>query len=524
MAKNSIRDYSATNSANTDIQSIDISEGCSPAGINNAIREVMADLKDVSTGAVALESPAFDSASLTGDLTFGDNDKAVFGAGSDLQIYHNGTSASYITDQGTGNLVLGGDSAIILQNAAHNSNMIDAYNGGRVGLYHAGNLKLATTASGCDVTGGLNTTGNVGIGTTSPSTWNTKLVVYNDQLTVTGGGYDGTFADSIYFGGNGEGTTYRNKISNSLSSTATNQMMKFSIANGASTWVDVMTLNGSGNVGIGASPASKLTVVSATGGGISIAQGTENFYGASLHRFYTDGYASEVVRIDSSGNLLVGTSSTTSAGKIKIETNDEWTIGSDVNNGTTSKGHIAFYNPNGLCGYISTSGTSTAYNTSSDYRLKENVTADWDATTRLKQLNPVRFNFIADADTTVDGFLAHEVQTVVPEAISGTKDAMMDEEYTVSAATGDIYTPAIEAVLDEDGNEATPAVAEVIHSTDVERPEELAGGQQWRETTAAVMGTRSVPNYQGIDQSKLVPLLVKTIQELEARITALEAN
>ena len=69
MAKNSIRDYSATNSSNTDIQSIDISEGCSPAGINNAIREVMADLKDVSTGAVALESPSADSLTVTGDIT-----------------------------------------------------------------------------------------------------------------------------------------------------------------------------------------------------------------------------------------------------------------------------------------------------------------------------------------------------------------------------------------------------------------------------------------------------------------------
>jgi hypothetical protein len=112
-------------------------------------------------------------------------------------------------------------------------------------------------------------------------------------------------------------------------------------------------------------------------------------------------------------------------------------------------------------GSISTTASTTSYNTSSDHRLKENVTADWDATTRLKQLNPVRFNFISDADTTVDGFLAHEVQDIVPEAISGTKDA-----------------------VDEDGN----------------------------------------PVMQGIDQSKLVPLLVKTIQELEARITALEAN
>jgi len=120
-------------------------------------------------------------------------------------------------------------------------------------------------------------------------------------------------------------------------------------------------------------------------------------------------------------------------------------------------------------GTISTNGSATAYNTSSDYRLKENVDYTWDATTRLKQLKPARFNFIADdTNTLVDGFIAHEVSSIVPEAISGAKDAMMDE-------------------TDEEGN------------------------------------VTSVPDYQGIDQSKLVPLLVKTIQELEARITALEA-
>jgi hypothetical protein len=104
------------------------------------------------------------------------------------------------------------------------------------------------------------------------------------------------------------------------------------------------------------------------------------------------------------------------------------------------------------------------------------------ATDRLKQLNPVNFEWIADG-TRVDGFLAHEAQAVVPESVTGVKDAMRDEEYEV--------TPA---VTDDDGN----------------------------VTTKAVMGTRSVPDYQGIDQSKLVPLLVATIQELEARITALE--
>jgi hypothetical protein len=77
VAKNSIRDYSATNSSNTEIQSIDISEGCSPAGINNAIREVMADLKDVSTGTIALESPAFDS--ILGDINIsGGTSKILF--------------------------------------------------------------------------------------------------------------------------------------------------------------------------------------------------------------------------------------------------------------------------------------------------------------------------------------------------------------------------------------------------------------------------------------------------------------
>jgi hypothetical protein len=122
---------------------------------------------------------------------------------------------------------------------------------------------------------------------------------------------------------------------------------------------------------------------------------------------------------------------------------------------------LEFFNTNGEVGRVRTSGVATAYDTSSDYRLKENVSYDWDATTRLKQLKPARFNFIADADTTFDGFLVHEVSSIVPEAIGGEKDE-----------------------VDDDGN----------------------------------------PVYQGIDQSKLVPLLVKTIQELEARITTLEGE
>jgi hypothetical protein len=75
-----------------------------------------------------------------------------------------------------------------------------------------------------------------------------------------------------------------------------------------------------------------------------------------------------------------------------------------------------------LVGSIKTNGSATSFNAASDYRLKENVVDIADGITRVKQLQPRRFNFIADADTTVDGFIAHEAQTVVPEAVTGVKD------------------------------------------------------------------------------------------------------
>ena len=193
------------------------------------------------------------------------------------------------------------------------------------------------------------------------------------------------------------------------------------------------------------------------------------------HQFYVD--TTERVRIDAAGRLQVGSSIGTTTwpqanntadeqkiqlqqnAQLDITTNQSGAIRVNINNGNGTP--AKWYRNGSQVGSISVSSGATAYNTSSDHRLKENITADWDATTRLKQLNPVRFNFIADADTTVDGFLAHEVQSVVPEAITGTHNE-----------------------VDDDDN----------------------------------------PVYQGIDQSKLVPLLVKTIQELEARISSQETN
>jgi len=154
---------------------------------------------------------------------------------------------------------------------------------------------------------------------------------------------------------------------------------------------------------------------------------------------------------------------------------------------------IRFDNSSGTeVGTITSSGSSTAYNTSSDYRLKENVSYNWDATSRLKQLKPARFNWIDDdTNTLLDGFIAHEVSSIVPESITGDKDATQDIG-TVKNSKGVVV------------NEGVPK-----GSTDTEN------GETWTKT-----GTGNV--YQSIDQSKLVPLLVKTIQELEARVTALE--
>jgi len=122
---------------------------------------------------------------------------------------------------------------------------------------------------------------------------------------------------------------------------------------------------------------------------------------------------------------------------------------------------LDFRNAGTNVGSISYSNTATAYNTSSDYRLKENVVPLTGAADRLNQLQVHRFNFIADPDKTVDGFIAHEAQDVVPECVTGTKDE-----------------------IDADGN----------------------------------------PVYQGIDQSKLVPLLTAALQEAMERIEALEAK
>ena len=183
-------------------------------------------------------------------------------------------------------------------------------------------------------------------------------------------------------------------------------------------------------------------------------------------RFYVNG-SNERMRIHSGGQISIGnTVTTTLSTGITLQPNSISSFYT-VDNHTLhlgrggSNGEIIRFNRSATdVGSISVTTTSTAYNTSSDYRLKENVTAISDGITRLKTLKPSRFNFKVDTDTTVDGFLAHEV-TAVPEAITGTKDE-----------------------VDSDNK----------------------------------------PIYQQIDQSKLVPLLTAALQEAIAKIETLETE
>lgn len=85
-----------------------------------------------------------------------------------------------------------------------------------------------------------------------------------------------------------------------------------------------------------------------------------------------------------------------------------------------------------MIGNISQNGTAQVnYNITSDYRLKENVLPILDGISRLKALKPCRFNFISEKDRTIDGFLAHEVQEVVPSAVTGEKDAVDENDKPV---------------------------------------------------------------------------------------------
>jgi hypothetical protein len=421
MAKTKISELDAAAANNTDINSVDVSEGCAPSGINNAIREMGAMLKRMDNGTDHLTNP-----NITGDLdvdniningntisstdtngninitpngtgavafttnaTFGDNDKAVFGAGSDLQIYHNSSNGrSYITESGSGAFVIQGENLILEETGGNN--YIQATAGGAVQVYHNGSERLATSASGIDVTGsvtadGLTVNGDADVSSANPRIrlFETDTTDLNTQLQSNGGEFvlktllddasnsttrikvahstgdisfyadDGT-TQSVFFDAStqrlGLGTTGPTNplhISSSAgeailisnSSASGNSQIKldgatdFQIGTGqassgfanklfiydATNAATRMVITDGGLVGIGITPAAGNGTLQLSGGlriaGSASASDTTSPYifrtaGTDNMAFATSG--SEAARIDSSGNVAIGTTTASS--------------------------------------------------------------------------------------------------------------------------------------------------------------------------------------------------------------------
>jgi hypothetical protein len=356
---------------------------------------------------------------------------------------------------------------------------------------------------------------SLGIGTSSPSA---------GKLTLTG--VDGGSSAGIYF----NNTTASTGKSYSVSSGNSGEFMIYDRTSSAYR----MFIDSSGNVGIGkSSPYGILHVAgdpTARNGaypGLVLTNDADSYstapeIGIHFAAIYSGSTPTDLAHISGgkenaasgnySGNLKFYTRSNGDANvteRMSITSSGDLTGGStSVSTGYISwsnygahsllldryadNGNVAVFRRGGTAvGTISVTGSATSYNTSSDYRLKEDWQPMSGSIDRLKALNPVNFAWISSGER-VDGFLAHEAAEVVPEAVSGEKDAV----------------EAIGNVTDAEGT---------VVQENVTEPEELAEGQTWTKT-------EDRPVYQGIDQAKLVPLLTAALQEAVSKIEALETR
>ena len=371
--------------------------------------------------------------------------------------------------------------------------------------YSANGHTFYTGSAGTTLGATLDSSGNLGLGVT-PSAWQ---AAFGKALQIgTGGsivGDSGTgrlrsIANAYFDGTNWLRLTsgYANQVYQNGTDGSVNWYLAGTGAAGSAvSFTQAMTLDASGNLGIGnTSPSSVGKVVITSGAastGLAIQQsdfsstsqsirlgvaGGTSSYGVALTAYTnyagafatdlsfsttsTGGTLTERMRIDSSGNLLVGTTSAIDTGKISLAYASASTNGMVIRDtsGLSGAPAIKFQSNTTAVGSITTTSSATAYNTSSDYRLKENIQPMQGALDVVAQLNPVTYTWKADGSDG-QGFIAHELQAVVPDCVTGEKDA-----------------------VDAEGK----------------------------------------PVYQGIDTSFLVGILTKAIQEQQEQINQLKAE
>lgn len=264
-----------------------------------------------------------------------------------------------------------------------------------------------------------------------------------------GGGGGGTVTSVAVSGGTTGLTTSGGPITGSGTITLAGTLAVANGGTGATTAAGAQTALGLGTA------ATRNTGTS--GATVPLLNGANTW--SSQQTFDSTGSGGTTISI---GNLTASTSARIIVGNVQASGNTGQVGIETITNSTQNRVHAAFTSPNGVIGTITTNGTLCSYLSPSDYRLKQDVQPITGAMQRLSQLSPVRFKWKSDpTGPAVDGFIAHEVQLVVPEAISGEKDA-----------------------VDENGK----------------------------------------PLHQGIDPSKIVPLLAAALKEAVAKIDTLEAR
>ena len=248
-----------------------------------------------------------------------------------------------------------------------------AGSGNQMGLFYIAQNVFGVSTNGTERMR-FDASGNVGIGTTSPG----SLLDVSGQLSNEGNAYiGGSQGNFIELSTNG----------------ATNGHIALKNGGTSTLYIPTGTATGAGNVGIGTTSPGYLLDVN---GNARIGSNA-----------YTT--ASNVAL-----GIVYAGAGTQYAMEMRPTTSGATTVISMLNSAGSNQGSIT----------INGTGT-TNYNTTSDHRLKENVVPMTEALSRLEQLEPKRFNYIADpAKRTIDGFIAHEVQAVIPEAVTGAKDAV----------------------------------------------------------------------------------------------------
>jgi hypothetical protein len=398
----------------------------------------------------------------TGDINFGDDDKAIFGAGSDLQIYHSGSN-SYITDSGTGSLYVQGSSNILLGSTTQ-SNLIIA-DGGAVTARYAGANKLATTATGIDVTGAVDAD-KLSIDTGTTNVTIDSGGIYN-SLNTTGVTYvvsDTNAAAGLFAYGTAHATkpsTVEIKAGGSVRATitstgnvgigTTSPDNKVNIQESALSGRDAsngntsLTLEHATDTGIQFFSATQTQLrfgdAASTGAGSIIYEhGTDKLRlnTGAITSFETGG--SERMRIGSNGHMLVNT--TTDYGQFVVETNvaggnpaglyiystdtvvdagNVLGIFSYESDATVGDGtyFLQFKDADGVIGSITSASSSSAvaFNTSSDERLKENIIDASPQLDIIKQVQVREFDWKKNGNHQV-GMIAQELNNIIPEVVT----------------------------------------------------------------------------------------------------------